>query len=1295
MQKKMQKHVSLVTCLIMIAVLLISQFSISSVFAVTNNVSQSRRVAEVADFPLSYQEGLTKIKEAYPNSTLIYYDTDLDWYADVLTSENELKRGRNLVPSNSPSSWKSQDYAYFSPFTNKYIDIEPGWNQASVALVEYYMDPRNFFNPTDIFQFLDLSWHESETVESIQRMLDGSFMDNVTIFDNNGKEVTYAEALCKIGKYTGVSSSLLACRILQEQGDGTSALISGNYVSNPGYYNYFNIGAYGDTTQKIVINGLIYAKNNDWSTPYKSIYGGAKHLNDNYISTNKNNLYLQHFNTVAQNGIVDYSVYMANTLAPYNEGRLMASSFVDDNANYVFIIPVYDNMPESPCNLPSESGTMLTEISLNNGELSIENFDPSQHFYEISTDASISHLTIKAIAHADAALVEINGSEVSFDKHHGIEKAVVLEPGINDIAIKVTATNGAYRTYTLGIINDDGAPHYTASTLDLTSDDLVLQPGFSVKKLREEIRTVNCSVLVANPNGKIKSNRDVCASGDILMIKNDQKQIVFNSRIAIYGDVDSDGYVTSKDIDIAKSHMLEICTLNSFEKSIVDIDQDGEITVIDLGKMRVLTDDDFVPYNSNVAVSVNAPDDMYKGKSINAAVSASEGTYYAEGYLLYNEGRITTQDEENSGQIHFVADGSSVTFDNSKNHVSFSSLLRAGTIDFDVNVVHAYDYTVSKEIDVSTESKTSYIKNSELEVSVELNESAAEGTVDYNSVTLTIKNISSKSIGNVSISLGDYLENNDGEKDVKIVGLQPMRHKTFKLYTMDNLTSGTYDTSITIKYQDANCIISLMQIPVSFAVLAHEHSVEWKVADTEHYVDCDECAYELKEAHTYFEESENIYKCTVCGYKKEFQLTIEPISSSEMTPVTLKAVLTKDGEVVNTSFYKTAWYVNGVRVSNSNPLPGQFKSVGNRTVDCVVTTSEGLVIIESSNVDVSKVTYSDRAMTVAKTTCNSIEMKSYEGYEYKLGEGEWQDSPVFEGLVAGQEYTIFQREKAYPYVVAHLQVMVGHRGDAIEITKKCNGNASREFNCIYCNQVIALDFEETSRDHVFIYDVTTEASCRTPTIKTADCAYGCGVRDIKMLNDQKKHEFTRYVFDHNKTCVSGGTCTASCNYGCGTTDTIWMNIATAGHEYVYVPDNNATANSSMTETGTCEYCGQTNIRTVDGTRLEGMDAIYVEIATASTERCELPKITCLTDGIIISNVIWANESGMEFSGSALGISIREGEIYELKTLELEVSDEYTVSVDNLKLYINDTLFAGKAKIESEKIVFTDIGQIKF
>ena len=45
----------------------------------------------------------------------------------------------------------------------------------------------------------------------------------------------------RAGEQSGVNPYVLASMIMQEQGKGTSPLISGNYAGYSGYYNFFNV----------------------------------------------------------------------------------------------------------------------------------------------------------------------------------------------------------------------------------------------------------------------------------------------------------------------------------------------------------------------------------------------------------------------------------------------------------------------------------------------------------------------------------------------------------------------------------------------------------------------------------------------------------------------------------------------------------------------------------------------------------------------------------------------------------------------------------------------------------------------------------------------------------------------------------------------------------------------------------------------------------------------------------------------------------------------------------------------
>ena len=114
-------------------------------------------------------------------------------------------------------------------------------------------------------------------------------------------------------------------------------MISGNYSGYNGYYNYFNIGAYTTSSASATVNGLIYAKNNDWNSIYKSINGGAGIVGNNYVKKGQNTLYFQKFNVVNMNSIYSHQ-YMTNVQAAIGVAQMeLLEEFIKrKNKNYIY-----------------------------------------------------------------------------------------------------------------------------------------------------------------------------------------------------------------------------------------------------------------------------------------------------------------------------------------------------------------------------------------------------------------------------------------------------------------------------------------------------------------------------------------------------------------------------------------------------------------------------------------------------------------------------------------------------------------------------------------------------------------------------------------------------------------------------------------------------------------------------------------------------------------------------------------------------------------------------------------------
>ena len=305
--------------IISLALLVTSSVSVPCIHAVADTKdTQFEAQMKVAGFPASYLDRLSALHKKYPNWQFEAVNTGLAW-DDVI--KNESKNGVNLVPKSGNDATKSTASGAYDWTTNTWTIYDgSSWVAASPTYIAYYMDPRNFLNDTDIFQFESLSYNKSQTKAGVSAILAGTFMAKEVV-DADETTLNYADAFMEIGKNRKVSPYHLASRVRQEQGNaGTSSLISGTYKGYEGYYNYFNFGAAGVSSTLVIKNGLAYAKSKGWDTRYKSLDGGAQLLAKNYIAVGQDTLYFQKFNVVNTNSLYSHQ-YMGNLTDAYTEGR--------------------------------------------------------------------------------------------------------------------------------------------------------------------------------------------------------------------------------------------------------------------------------------------------------------------------------------------------------------------------------------------------------------------------------------------------------------------------------------------------------------------------------------------------------------------------------------------------------------------------------------------------------------------------------------------------------------------------------------------------------------------------------------------------------------------------------------------------------------------------------------------------------------------------------------------------------------------------------------------------------------
>ncbi len=325
-----------------------------------------------------YKEKIENLMEQYPNWNFEFLYTGIN-FSDAVAGEYAV-RSANLVPTSYGGEWISGTTLY-----------DTGWYGASEKAIARFMDPRNFLNEVDVFQFQDVNdyLYGVCALEGIQEQVNNSFLKN------------YATDIDTACKNENVNPYYIIARLFQENGKNPS---NGTYKMDGGdgkyYYNPFNIGATGNTKSEVYNNALTRAKREGWDTMVKALQGGIYFCKKNWLENYQNTLYQNKFDIDSTNGTELYShQYMQNLFGAYNEAKSLQGMYKKTDrlgSNFTFIIPLYENMPKELSPEPS-----------NKQESYVINVRTTGTQIRIRADASTDSAILREIANKGTVLLSV------------------------------------------------------------------------------------------------------------------------------------------------------------------------------------------------------------------------------------------------------------------------------------------------------------------------------------------------------------------------------------------------------------------------------------------------------------------------------------------------------------------------------------------------------------------------------------------------------------------------------------------------------------------------------------------------------------------------------------------------------------------------------------------------------------------------------------------------------------------------------------------------------------------------
>lgn len=503
------------------------------------------------------------------------------------------------------------------------------WRCASEAAISYYIDPRNWINDSYIFQFENLSYNEKiHTIAGVQKIIANmGYMQTNTYRKTDGTTGTldksYAQIIMEAAQEAKISPYHLAARLKQEQGAGSlpGSTATGTYSGFEGYYNFMNINASGKKDAEVIRKGLQYAKDNGWTTPEISIKEGAKILAKTYINEGADTIYLQKFDVdcLGDNTLFWFQ-YMQNVSVCLTEGTTARNTynelgFINDCIE--FRIPVYKNMPSTPCPEPGANTLVTQNVKIKGNSVRIRSSASSENDSNIIATVNTGYnlLRIELARNVSGGIywdkvVLPDGRKGYVARNYLTEIADITNcnesmvtttgvylrngPGTNGTTTIALLMQGQKLTrieknqYNIdGYVWDrvklsDGTQGYIAQNyikiqepnnkFKLENENLICEPETTIETIKE--KNTEKQIVVKNSKGEVISSGNI-GTGYTITIDNKIYTVVK------LGDINGDGLIKTIDYMKIKNHIMETDILTNYNLQAADVSKDGKISTID------------------------------------------------------------------------------------------------------------------------------------------------------------------------------------------------------------------------------------------------------------------------------------------------------------------------------------------------------------------------------------------------------------------------------------------------------------------------------------------------------------------------------------------------------------------------------------------------------------------------------------------------------------------------------------------------------------------------------------------